>query len=231
MAPALTTRLSIVVPMLNEASVIERTLGALAPMRARGVQVIAADGGSTDGSAALAAPLADAVIGAAPGRALQMNAGAAASHGAVILFLHADTALPADADLLISAAMERSGAAWGRFDVTIKGRSPMLPVIAALMNRRSRLTGIATGDQAMFVARAAFFGVKGFPEQPLMEDIALSRRLKTCSAPVCLAQRVITSGRRWDTHGAWRTIFLMWQLRLRYWLGASADTLAKAYRR
>jgi rSAM/selenodomain-associated transferase 2 len=224
-----TVRLSIVVPMLNEAAAIERTLGALAPLRARGVEVIVADGGSTDRSAALAAPLADAVIAAPRGRALQMNTGAAASHGAVILFLHADTALPNEADALIIEAMELRRAAWGRFDVTIEGRSPMLQVIAALMNQRSRLTGIATGDQAMFVERAAFFGLGGFPEQPLMEDIELSRRLKTCSAPICLTQRVTTSGRRWDTEGVWRTIFLMWTLRLRYWLGASADTLAKAY--
>ena len=231
MAPPLPARLSIVIPMLNEASSIERTLALLAPMRARGVEVIVADGASTDGSAALAAPLADAVITAPRGRALQMNAGATASHGAVLLFLHADTALPPDADCLIIAAMERHKAAWGRFDVTIEGRSRMLPVVAALMNQRSRLTGVATGDQAMFVERSAFFGVGGFPEQPLMEDIELSCRLKTRSAPVCLAQRVTTSGRRWDTHGAWRTICLMWTLRLRYWLGAGADTLAKAYHR
>ena len=230
MASSPKARLSIVVPVLNEASTIERTLGALASMRARGAEVIVADGGSSDGSAALAGPMADAVIAAPRGRALQMNAGAAASHGDVILFLHADTTLPIDADSLILAALER-GKAWGRFDVTIEGRSPMLPVIAALMNRRSRLTGIATGDQAIFVKRAAFFGAGGFPEQPLMEDIEMSVLLKARSAPACLAQCVTTSGRRWDTHGAWRTIFLMWMLRLRYWLGAPADTLARVYHR
>lgn len=229
MASTRTVRLSIVVPMLNEAAAIERTLGALAPLRARGVEVIVADGGSTDGSAALAAPLADAVIAAPRGRARQMNAGASAASGDVILFLHADTALPEQADALVIAAMAQDKAAWGRFDVFIEGHSPMLPIIAALMNCRSRLTGIATGDQAIFVKRAEFFGLGGFPEQPLMEDIELSRRLKKHSAPVCLAQRVTTSGRRWDTNGAWRTIYLMWTLRLRYWLGASADTLAKAY--
>lgn len=223
--------LSVIVPMLNEAAGIGQTLGALAPLRQRGVQLIVADGGSTDGSAGIAAPLADAVIATPRGRALQMNAGAAAAHGDILLFLHADTALPAGADTLIMDAIADRGAAWGRFDVTIEGVSRMLPIVASMMNLRSRLTGIATGDQAIFVRRIDFFAVGGFPVQPLMEDIELSRRLKARSAPVCLAQRVATSGRRWDGNGVWRTIFLMWNLRLRYWLGARADTLAKGYHR
>ncbi|PWF44035.1 TIGR04283 family arsenosugar biosynthesis glycosyltransferase [Massilia glaciei] len=223
--------LSIIVPMLNEAAGIEQTLRALAPMRARGVEVIVADGGSSDCSASIAAALADVVIDAPRGRAKQMNAGAAASRGAVLLFLHADTVLPDQADGLILQALAAQGRAWGRFDVRICGRSRMLPVVAALMNMRSRLTGIATGDQAMFVRRANFFAAGAFPAQPLMEDIELSRRLKARSAPACLAQRVTTSGRRWETKGVWRTIFLMWSLRLRYWFGAGADTLERVYRR
>ena len=222
-------RLSIIVPMLNEAVGIEGTLAALAPLRQRGVEVIVADGGSNDGSAQLASAWADAVIAAPRGRALQMNAGAAAARGDILLFMHADTALPPGADQLVLAAMERGLAVWGRFDVRITGSARMLPVIAALMNLRSRLTGIATGDQAMFVRRADFTAAGGFPAQMLMEDIELSRRLKLRSAPACLRQRVTTSGRRWEQHGVWRTILLMWSLRLRYWLGAGADTLAKAY--
>lgn len=224
-------KLSIIVPVLNEAAGIAQSLGALAAMRAHGVEVIVADGGSTDDTTRQAAPFADAVIAAPRGRALQMNAGAAASHGQVLLFLHADTVLPAGAQALVLDALAASGAAWGRFDVSISGSSRMFPVIAAMMNLRSRVTGIATGDQAIFVRREDFFAVGGFPAQPLMEDIDISRRLKARSAPVCLRARVTTSGRRWEKHGIWRTIFLMWSLRLRYWFGAGADTLAKVYHR
>lgn len=224
-------RLSIIVPMLDEAHTIVATLTALGPLRARGAELIVVDGGSVDGSAALAAPLADAVIAALRGRALQMNAGAAQARGLVLLFLHADTALPPRADALVAEALLDPARLWGRFDVHIEGRSAMLPVVAALMNLRSRLTGIATGDQAIFVRRDAFFQAGAFPAQPLMEDITISRRLRTMSAPVCLRAKVTTSGRRWDSKGAWRTIFLMWKLRLRYWLGTDADALSRDYRR
>ena len=154
----------------------------------------------------------------------------AAARGAVLLFLHADTGLPGQADCLIEAGLARSGKAWGRFDVRIVGTPVMLRVIAALMNLRSRLSGIATGDQAIFVRRDAFLAVGGFPDQLLMEDIEISRRLRRHSAPLCLRQRVCTSGRRWEVRGVWSTIWLMWRLRLRYWLGAPADRLAKEYR-
>jgi rSAM/selenodomain-associated transferase 2 len=221
--------LSIIVPVLNEAAGIASTLTALEAMRARGAEVIVADGGSTDASVALASALADAVVCAPRGRALQMNAAAAAARGDILLFLHADTVLPSGADALVLHALESGKHVWGRFDVAIAGRSPMFAVIAFMMNWRSRLTGIATGDQAIFVRRDAFFAAGGFPAQPLMEDIELSRRLKRQSAPSCLKQRVVTSGRRWETGGVWRTIFLMWRLRLRYWRGTGADTLAKEY--
>jgi len=223
-------QLSIIIPMYNEALGIASTLAALAPLRARGVEVIVADGGSSDESRALAGALADAVLCTPRGRAVQMNAGAAAARGAVLLFLHADTGLPDGADCLIAAGMARSGKLWGRFDVRIVGKPIMLRVIAAMMNLRSRLSGIATGDQAIFVRRDTFLAVGGFPIQPLMEDIALSQRLHKHSAPLCLRQRVSTSGRRWESCGVWSTIWLMWRLRLRYWLGVPADTLAKEYR-
>jgi len=221
--------LSIVVPMLNEAAGIEAALQALAPLRARGAELIVVDGGSSDASTTRAAPLADHVLASARGRARQMNAGAAAARGELLLFLHADTRLPDAADALLHQAVAR-GAMWGRFDVRIDGRPMLLRLVAALMNRRSRLTGIATGDQAIFVRRDLFRRIGGFPDQPLMEDIELSRRLRALAPPCCLRQRVVTSGRRWETRGVWRTIFLMWRLRWRYWRGESPQALAEAYR-
>jgi rSAM/selenodomain-associated transferase 2 len=157
-----------------------------------------------------------------------MNAGAALAKGDALLFLHADTELPAQALSVIELALRRRR--WGRFDVALAGRPWMLRLIAAMMNLRSRLTGIATGDQAIFVARAAFGAVGGFPDQPLMEDIELSRRLKRLGPPACLSDRVVTSGRRWENHGVWRTVLLMWRLRFDYWRGVPAERLALRYR-
>jgi rSAM/selenodomain-associated transferase 2 len=217
-------KLSIVIPVLDEAAGISRTLASLATLRARGHELIVADGGSEDGTRELAASLADRVIAAPRGRARQMNAGAAAATGEALLFLHADTTLPEAADRLVLAALgERS---WGRFDVRIDGRSPLLSVVAFFMNTRSRLSGIATGDQAIFVRRAAF---AGFPEIALMEDIAFSRSMKQLSPPACLRETVTTSGRRWERNGVVRTVLLMWRLRLAYFLGASPDELARRY--
>ena len=221
--------LSIIMPVLDEGPTIVATFEALAPLRARGAEVIVVDGGSGDDTVARAKPLADQVVGSARGRALQMNAGAMAARGDVFVFLHADTRLPADADLLILDGIARSGRAWGRFDVRIEGAHPLFPVIAFFMNARSRLTGIATGDQAMFVKRAAFTTVFGFPLIALMEDIALSRTLKRVSPPLCLRARVTTSGRRWEKRGVARTILLMWRLRLAYFFGAAPDDLARRY--
>lgn len=221
--------LSIVMPALNEASGIEATLDALQPLRARGVEIVLADGGSSDGTARLAEPWVDAVAASARGRALQMNAGAAVARADALLFLHADTRLPPLADVLVLQALA-GGACWGRFDVRIEGRPWMLRVVATLMNLRSRASGIATGDQAIFVAREAFDRVGGFPVQPLMEDVEISRRLKRLGRPACLRQRVCTSGRRWEQRGVWRTIVLMWRLRWRYWRGESVARLAEAYR-
>ncbi|MDQ2777951.1 MAG: TIGR04283 family arsenosugar biosynthesis glycosyltransferase [Pseudomonadota bacterium] len=221
--------LSLIVPMLDEAAGIGAHLQALQPLRARGHELIVVDGGSRDASLELAEPWCDQLLRSDRGRARQMNAGAAHAHGDALVFLHADTRLPPDADAAIEAAL-RAGAAWGRFDVCIEGRSRWFPVIAALMNLRSRLSGIATGDQAIFVQAALFRRVGGFAEVPLMEDVQLSRRLKTISRPACLRQRVLTSGRRWETRGVWRTIWLMWRLRWRYWRGANPEALARAYR-
>jgi rSAM/selenodomain-associated transferase 2 len=158
-----------------------------------------------------------------------MNAGAAAASGEVLFFVHADTRVPEDADVAIARVLGVSGRAWGRFDVSIDGRSVLLRLVSQMMNARSRLTGIATGDQAMFVRRDAFEAVGGFPGIALMEDVAMSRLLKRRSAPLCLPYHVITSARRWEANGVLRTIALMWWLRLRFFLGASADDLARSY--
>ena len=220
-------RLSIVIPVLDEAGGIAASLAALRPLRARGAEVIVADGGSGDATRSIAAPLADRVIEAPRGRARQMNAGAGAATGEAIVFLHADTRLPEGADAAIAAALAARD--WGRFDVTIEGRSRWLPLVAALMNARSRLTGIATGDQAIFARREAFAPAGGFPPIALMEDVAFSRAMKRPAAPACLRERVVTSGRRWERHGPLRTIVLMWRLRLAYFLGADPARLAERY--
>jgi rSAM/selenodomain-associated transferase 2 len=221
---------SIIVPVLDEADALTRALPQLAALRAQGAEIIIVDGGSSDGSAERCRAVADRVVQTARGRARQMNAGAAAASREVLLFLHVDTQLSDAALDLVMQALQQPSHAWGRFDVSIDGRSRWLAVVAALMNLRSRLTGIATGDQAMFVRRNAFVAVGGFPEQPLMEDIELSRRLRRTSRPVCLRDRVVTSGRRWERFGIWRTILLMWRLRLLYWLGVPAERLARSYR-
>jgi rSAM/selenodomain-associated transferase 2 len=221
--------LSIIVPVLDEAPGIAEALTALAPFRERGTEVIVVDGGSRDRSVELARPLADQVLVAPRGRAAQMNIGAAAAKGDVLLFLHADSKLPPHADELLLDGLRSPTWKWGRFDVRIEGRNPLLPVVAALMNWRSQITGIATGDQAMFVTRDAFIAAGGFPEIALMEDVALSKRLKRLGRPLCLTAQVTTSGRRWDEHGLLRTVLLMWRLRLAYFLGAEPATLARRY--
>jgi rSAM/selenodomain-associated transferase 2 len=220
-------RLSIILPVLDEAAGIVEALTALAPLRARGVEVVVADGGSSDATVELARPLADVVIAAPRGRGRQMNAGAAASHGDMLLFLHADTRLPPNADALIGDGLARTGRAWGRFDVRIAGTHWLLPVIAVAMNLRSRVTGIATGDQAIFTTLAAFG--PGFADIPLMEDIAMTKRLKRIGRPLCIATPVVTSGRRWEKRGVIKTILLMWQLRFAYFLGANPARLAQSY--
>ena len=217
-------KLSIIIPALDEAAGIVAALEALAPLRASGHEVIVADGGSGDGTRELAAALADRVVAAPRGRARQMNAGAGVAGGHALLFLHADTRLPANADRLIFHSLKKH--LWGRFDVAIDGRSPLLAVVAFFMNLRSRLTGIATGDQAIFVRRDAF---PGFPEIALMEDVAFSKAMKRCAPPACLRDKVSTSGRRWERNGVARTVLLMWRLRLAYFLGASPDELARQY--
>ena len=221
-------RLSIIIPVLDEAERIGGLLAALQAWREQRVEVIVADGGSRDGTPGLCVGLADQVIASARGRAAQMNAGAATSHGDVLFFLHADTMPPADAPTAIAAAIA-GGADWGRFDVRIDGTHPLLRVVERMMNWRSRLTGIATGDQAIFVRRATFDAVGGYPAIPLMEDIRLSSTLRCVSSPACLREQVYTSGRRWESRGVVPTILLMWTLRLAFFCGADPVRLARRY--
>jgi len=227
-APSEMPKLSIIIPVLNEASGMSQWLERLQPCRAQGCEIIVVDGGSSDDTAHLAARLADRVIAAPQGRGSQMNAGAVLARGRVLLFLHADTRLPPSAPRLIDQAINR-GESWGRFDVRIDGAVTGLAMVAFMMNWRSRLSGIATGDQAIFATRETFSQVGGFADIPLMEDIVFSRQLRARSRPVCLQERVTTSGRRWEKHGLLRTILMMWQLRLRFFFGANPHDLAREY--
>jgi rSAM/selenodomain-associated transferase 2 len=222
-------RVSIIMPTLNEAPTIAGTLAPLQALRKDGCEIIVADGGSEDDTLSLATPLADRVLQSPRGRARQMNTGAAVARAPLLLFLHADTRLPAAAPDIIFHALSEQDRVWGRFDVRLSGDRLIFRIIERLMNRRSRWTGIATGDQAIFVLREAFFEVGGFADIPLMEDIALSKALKSLSPPINLKENVVTASRRWETQGVWRTILHMWWLRLRYFLGADPAGLARAY--
>ena len=221
--------LSIIIPALNEAANLPELLAELAPLQARGAQIIVADGGRTDGSRALW-PAGVLWLDAPRGRARQMNAGAAQATGTVLWFVHADTRLPAVVDQLIEAALADGRHCWGRFDLRIDGRPWLLKVVARLINWRSRLTSIATGDQGIFVLHSCFEALGGYADQPLMEDIELCTRLRQLSRPACITTRLSTSGRRWEQRGVWRTIFLMWRLRWAYWRGVPVAQLAEAYR-
>jgi len=222
-------RLSIIIPAVDEAEGLATTLPSLAGLRHAGHEIIVVDGGSRDDTRRRAGPLADRVLISGRGRARQMNAGAAAATGDMLLFLHADSLLPGDAAAAIARAM--SASCWGRFDVRLSGSEWPFRVIEAFMNLRSRVTGIATGDQAIFVEREVFEQIGGFPDIPLMEDIAISRLLKARARPACPRQRVITSTRRWRSKGIVRTVILMWRLRLAFALGADPRGLARRYER
>lgn len=217
-----------VVPALNESDVIGNTLADVAALTAPDVEVIVVDGGSTDDTVAVASRHTTRVIHAPRGRARQMNAGAREATGEVLWFCHADTRVPPDAGEALLNAIS-AGHLWGRFDVRLSGDSPTLRVVERLMNLRSRASGIATGDQGIFVTRELFDATGGYPEIPLMEDIALSKKLRAAGRPACLRDRLVTSSRRWEQNGVWRTVLLMWRLRLSYVLGADPERLARHY--
>jgi len=219
---------SVIIPVLNEAASVAAFRGHWQELRARGAELLLVDGGSQDGTVPLLEREGFTVIRSPRGRARQMNRGAAAASGRILIFLHADTRLPEEALEMVRRCLHPSRC-WGRFDVEIVGREPMLAVVARCMNLRSRWSGIATGDQAIFLHRQAFERVGGFPDQPLMEDVEISARLRSLAPPVCLKARVATSGRRWQAGGIGRTIVLMWGLRFAYWLGVPAPALARFY--
>ena len=222
--------LSVIIPALNEGAGIVTALRSLAPVRRRGGEVLVVDGGSRDDTVERARPLVDRVLTAPRGRAAQMNAGAEASGGEVLWFVHADSVIdPAAVDDL-ERAYGDPRTIWSRFGVRLSARRPLFRVVAFLMNRRSCLTGIATGDQGIAVRRAAFESAGRYPDVPLMEDVAFSRRLRARARPACLPVRITTSSRRWEEGGAWRTIWLMWRLRFAFWRGADPAELARRYR-
>lgn len=223
------TRLSIIIPVLNESQALAGQLPALQELRAAGHELIVVDGGSTDGSPARCKGLVDALIHSAAGRAKQMNAGADRAEGDILLFLHIDTQLPDGVGQRLAEGLGQSDRVWGRFDVRLSGTHPAFRVIETMMNWRSRLTGIATGDQAIFVRRDVFEAIGAYDDVPLMEDVLLSKKLKQYSRPLCLQPSVVSSSRRWEQHGIIRTVWLMWRLRLAFFLGAEPAALHRQY--
>ena len=222
------TAISIIIPAFNEADNIVATLQPLQPLRQQGHEIVIADGGSDDATIELARPLADHLINTPKGRARQMNAGAHQSSGEVLLFLHADTLLPGNAVALIQQSLQSKQ--WGRFDVRLTGQQPLLRAVELLMNWRSQLSGIATGDQAIFIKHELFEHIGGYADIPLMEDIAISKVLNQHGRPACIKTRLTTSSRRWEQNGIIKTILLMWRLRLAYFFGAKPEQLARLYR-
>jgi rSAM/selenodomain-associated transferase 2 len=220
-------KLSIIIPCLNEAEVIVESLLRLQPLRQQSIELLLVDGGSSDNTRELAEPLVDSVLSSRSGRAIQMNTGAQHASGDYLLFLHADTYLP-DSFLDEKIRWQSSLSAWGFFPVRLSGKHWLLRVVAWCMNHRSRLTAMATGDQAIFIRRDIWKQLEGFAEIPLMEDIELSRRLKHWR-PYVARSRVITSSRRWEDNGMVSTILLMWWLRWRFFCGADPVDLKKRY--
>ncbi len=220
--------ISIIIPVLNEEAAIENLLQQLQALRQQGHEVIVVDGGSSDKTRLMAEPLADKVLTSSPGRAIQMNRGTEYVRHNIFWFLHADSIVPENAPALISVALKKKS--WGRFNVRLSGAHIMFRLIAFMMNLRSCITGIATGDQGIFVQKAAFEKVAGFSPLPLMEDIDISKKLKQVSPPACIREKLVTSSRRWEKNGIIRTILLMWRLRLAFWLGVSAHKLVQQYR-
>jgi rSAM/selenodomain-associated transferase 2 len=220
---------SIIIPALNDREQLRSTLPPLQRFRSAGHEVILVDGGSADDTRSVAEGKVDLLLSTGKGRAVQMNEGARHATGEILLFLHADTRLGDEAMAALLDRFPAGGKRWGRFDVRLSGSRPMLRVVETMINLRSRLTGIATGDQGIFTSRKAFESVGGYREMPLMEDIALSRSLKRSGRPLCIGTPLVTSSRRWEEKGIWRTILLMWRLRLAFALGADPRELAKRY--
>lgn len=221
---------SIIIPVLNDADKLRAQLESLQKARQLGHQVIVVDGGSKDGTAQeVNQGLVDVFLETARGRARQMNHGASAADGDLMLFLHADTRLPDQAMDLLDKAMREPRRCWGRFDIRLSGSATAFRVIESAMNLRSHLTGVVTGDQGLFVRRQTFRDIGGFPDIPLMEDVAISKLLRATSWPVRIKVAATTSSRRWEEHGVLSTMLLMWSLRLQYFLGVAPESLVRKY--
>lgn len=220
-------RLSIIIPVLDEERAIRGTIEDLARIRPH--EIIVVDGGSADGTVEAVRRSAARLAVAGKGRAAQMNRGARQAEGDVLLFLHADTRLPDTAKRDIRDCMDDPRCVGGRFDIRLDSERPLLKLAGRLISLRSRLTRVATGDQALFVRRAVFERLGGFPEIPIMEDMAFSRALKKEGRIACLGSRVVSSARRWERNGPVRTILLMWALKLLYLAGAPPDRLKRIY--
>lgn len=221
--------LSIIIPTFNEAETIGSCLEELQGYRRQGHEIIICDGGSTDNTPRLIQGKCDRFISVTRGRARQMNAGAAIAHGDMLVFLHADTRLPPAADRLIDLALQTGD--WGFFRIRLDGRQVLFRTIETLMNWRSRLGHIATGDQTLFIRRDLFNTVDGYQDIDIMEDIAFCKTLKTAGLrPSIIASPVTTSSRRWEKGGIMRTILLMWRIRLAYSLGTDPSRLSRYYR-
>jgi len=219
--------LTIIIPVLNEARILPDRLEALQFVRSRDVELIVVDGGSTDDSFDIASAQSDHTLKSPAGRAKQMNHGARHASTEWLLFLHADTRLEEAFEALLEALSREPD--WGWFDVRIEGKHPLLSLTAVMMNARAGLTKVATGDQGLFVRKALFDAVGGFPDMPLMEDVALSKVLRGVAKSTVIRTPLATDGRRWDQGGWFRTVLKMWGLRFAYWAGVGPDRLADYY--
>jgi rSAM/selenodomain-associated transferase 2 len=224
-------KVSVIIPIFNEVLAIQEALARLQWLTEAGHEVVVVDGGSVDESVALAQQGSVRVIRSVKGRARQMNAGARQSSGDLLLFLHIDTMLPRSGFDHLLEYIKEDEDIWGRFDARLSGEHKMFRLIETTMNWRSRITGIATGDQAIFISRRLFEHIGGFADIPLMEDVEISRRLKKLNRPICMKDAVTTSSRRWEAEGIYRTIWLMWRLRFSYWMGSDPASLAQKYYR
>jgi len=222
-------KISIVIPVLNEAEALRRHLPLLQDFRAQGHELIVVEGGQETVAEEEFAHWADQWLRSAPGRATQMNTGAVKASGEVLLFLHIDTQLPAEGLTPVAKAFEQLRHVWGRYDVRLSGDKAVFRVIEFMINLRSRVSGVATGDQTLFMRRSVFEQIGGFPDVPLMEDVAISKLLRAKAPPVCLREKVTTSSRRWEKHGVTKTVWLMWKIRLLYFFGVAPAKLRDLY--